>query len=100
MKPNVKLNADQIIQFAEQAILKILDARRYGVDQVNIDKQISEASFVYRRVMEYMCSPGTRLDYDNVKRLQVCMCILWTFITLVLDFTLSKQDGQIASLRD
>lgn len=100
MRPTCNLTADQVVSFAEKAVLNIIELRKFKFQEMSIDKQISEASFIFRRIMEYIGSPNTRLDVDSVRRLQACMCILWTFVSLTLDLALVKQHEQINSLKD
>lgn len=56
--PGQNLTADQIIMFAEKAIAQILEAKKYPLTRFDIDKQILEASFIYRKVCQFLATPN------------------------------------------
>lgn len=81
--------------FLKDALLKILEERKWTRNKIDIDKQLDEASFIYRRVLEslpllFSDSSSGGLDAHQVKQLQITLCLLWTLIVTSLDVTLFK----------
>lgn len=67
--------------FVRVALDKVLEERKWASSKVDIDAQLSEASFLYRRMVEMLpCE------------VQGALCLLWTFLMFAMDRALFRQE--------
>lgn len=67
--------------FVRVALDKVLEERKWASSKVDVDAQLDEASFVYRRVVEMLPS-----------EVQGALCLLWTFLMFAMDRALFRQE--------
>lgn len=86
--------------FLKDALQHILEERKWDHNKIDVDNQMDEASFIFRRVLKAL---PEMFDEDpskgpHSKRMQVTLSLLWTLIVTSLDETLFKQQGEIRNL--
>lgn len=85
-------SAAQISSFVHSALAKVMEERKWTRNEIDIDAQMHEASFIYRRVLQTIGQPQSPLE---LKQLQQALTLLWTFLVMSFDVTLFKQEDLI-----
>ena len=86
------MNFDEVLLCIGTSFNKLLELKEFTSNCIDINKQMEEASFLFRRILlaTSNCHAQDFTSDQNKKMIQG-LSLLWSYVCSAVDFTLNKQ---------